>query len=92
MGVNFRHLTRRTRAQVDFTFTAEGGDDSPCPLSFRGLDHAVYYRRAGVLNAGHAVVRQYMIDVLRHWALDYGMDGFNFMGAENLVQGAPDHH
>uniref|UniRef100_A0A1D2ADC3 Glycoside hydrolase family 13 N-terminal domain-containing protein n=1 Tax=Auxenochlorella protothecoides TaxID=3075 RepID=A0A1D2ADC3_AUXPR len=72
--------------QVDFTFTAEGGDDSPCPLSFRGLDHAVYYRRAGVLNAGHAVVRQYMIDVLRHWALDYGMDGFNFMGAENLVQ------
>lgn len=73
--------------QVDLVFTAEGDDDAPRPLSLRGLDHAAFYRGGGVLNVGHAVARQYIVDVLRHWALDYGIDGFEFLGAENLVQG-----
>ncbi len=37
-------LHARRRAQVDFTFTAEGTDAGPNTLSFRGLDHAIYYR------------------------------------------------
>lgn len=31
--------------QVDLTFTAEGTDADPNPISFRGLDNAMYYRR-----------------------------------------------
>ncbi|KAK2078653.1 hypothetical protein QBZ16_003493 [Prototheca wickerhamii] len=74
--------------QVDFTFTAEGDDENPNPISLRGLDHAAFYRpgAVGVLNAGHAVVRQYILATLRRWALDFGFDGFYFLGAENLVQ------
>ena len=73
---------------LDLTFTAEGTDAAPHTLGLRGLDHAAYYRANGVMNAGHAVVRQYTLDAARRWASDYGVDGFAFANAENLVQGA----
>lgn len=74
--------------QFDLTYTAEGTDDDPRTLSFRGLDHAMYYRANanGVLNCGQVVVREYIVDVMRHWAQQYGVDGFCFVNAENLAQ------
>jgi hypothetical protein len=49
----------------------------------------VYCHRRQVLNCGHVVVREFMLGMLRHWALEYGVDGFCFLNAENLVQGGP---
>lgn len=70
---------------VELTFTAEGTDERPNPLSLRGLDYASYYRSNGVLNCGDPCAREYLLSVLRHWARE-GVDGFCFINAENLVQ------
>jgi hypothetical protein len=45
-------------------------------------------RGHGVLNCGHARVRSLILDSLRHWAEEYQVDGFCFVNAETLVQGA----
>eukprot|EP00887_Chlorella_sp_A99_P002052 scaffold18.g2052.t1 len=73
-------------AQFDFAFTAEGTDAQPTTLSLRGLDHAACYRHNGVLNCGHAAVRDMLMSALRSWAQEYGLDGFCFINAENMVQ------
>ncbi|PSC72831.1 60S ribosomal export NMD3-like [Micractinium conductrix] len=69
---------------LEVTFTAEGTDSHPNPLSLRGLDYGSYYRSNGVLNCGDPATRDYLLRVLRHWAGE-GVDGFCFMNAENLV-------
>lgn len=72
--------------QVEFCLTSEGTDKRPQASSLRGLDAATYYRHNGVLNCGHAVVRQLVLDSLHHWAEEYQVDGFCFVNAETLVQ------
>ena len=73
--------------QVEYCFTSEGTDKRPRASSLRGLDAATYYRHNGVLNCGHAVVRNLILDSLHHWADEYQIDGFCFVNAETLVQG-----
>lgn len=73
--------------QVEYCFTSEGTDKRPRASSLRGLDAATYYRHNGVLNCGHACVRQLIMDSLHHWAMEYQVDGFCFVNAETLVQG-----
>lgn len=73
--------------QVEYCFTSEGTDKRPQASSLRGLDAATYYRHNGVLNCGHACVRQLILDSLHHWAIEYQVDGFCFVNAETLVQG-----
>lgn len=72
--------------QVEYCFTSEGTDKRPQASSLRGLDAATYYRHNGVLNCGHACVRQLILDSLHHWAIEYQVDGFCFVNAETLVQ------
>ncbi|KAF5835118.1 glycoside hydrolase superfamily [Dunaliella salina] len=77
---------------VEFCITAEGSDAGRRGglQGMRGLDAAVYYRTmpsgTAVLAAGHPSVRPMIMDSLRHWALEYQLDGFCFVNAENLVQ------
>lgn len=75
--------------QVEYCFTGEGSDAAPAPVSLRGLDAGVYYRAGSLLNCGHAAVRSLVVDSLRHWALEYDIDGFCFVNAETMAQGAP---
>ena len=70
-----------------FCFTAEGNEDEGCTVSLRGLDAPIYYRQRGVLNCGHAVVRQLVVDALVHWRRVYRIDGFVFVNAETLALG-----
>ncbi len=74
--------------QVEYCFTGEGSDTAPAPVSLRGLDAGVYYRSGSLLNCGHAAVRSLVLDSLRHWALHYDVDGFCFVNAETMAQGA----
>ncbi|HMO28991.1 glycogen debranching protein GlgX [Enterovirga sp.] len=83
--------------------TAEGGEDGPV-LSFRGIDNASYYKsRPGEpgrlldvtgcgnsLDLGHPAVRRLAIDALRHWAEEYGVDGFRFDLAPALARDVDD--
>lgn len=74
---------------VVFNHTAEGDERGPT-VSMRGLDNRVYYLTApegqfynysgcgNTLQCNHPAVRRFILDCLRHWALEYHIDGFRF--------------
>lgn len=74
---------------VVFNHTAEGNEMGQC-FSFKGIDNNVYYMLTpdahyynfsgcgNVMNCNHPVVRNFIIDCLRHWAIEYRVDGFRF--------------
>jgi isoamylase len=75
---------------IVFNHTAEGDETGPT-ISFRGWDNAVYYllqkdrsRYANytgcgnTLNCNHPIVRTFIIDCLRYWAVEMHVDGFRF--------------
>ena len=82
---------------VVYNHTAEGGPDGPS-LSFRGLDNSTYYKLdadaqhayindtgcGNTLNTNNPVVQDLVRDSLRHWASEYGVDGFRFDLAVSL--------
>jgi isoamylase len=90
--------------------TGEGSELGPT-ICFRGTDNSIFYmlqedeRRyyknfSGVgntLNANHPVVRDFIMQVLRHWVIHMHVDGFRFdlasvLGRDehgNLLQSAP---
>ncbi len=77
---------------VVYNHTAEGGGGASDPLhSFRGLAESVYYIRdpatgrpfdvtgcGNTVNTNHRVVRRLILDSLRFWAEEIGVDGFRF--------------
>jgi glycogen operon protein len=76
---------------VVYNHTAEGSELGPT-LSFRGFDHASYYRlvpenprhcinhtgTGNTLNLSHPRVLQMVMDSLRHWVTSFHVDGFRF--------------
>ncbi len=74
---------------VVFNHTAEGNEDGPC-FSFKGFDNNIYYMLtpegyyynfSGVgntLNCNHPIVQQMILECLRHWVINYRVDGFRF--------------
>lgn len=75
---------------IVFNHTAEGDHSGPT-LNFRGLDNRIYYlleddRRyyknysgtGNTLNCNHPVMRDYILDCLRHWVVEMHVDGFRF--------------
>jgi isoamylase len=74
---------------VVYNHTCEGGVDGPT-LSFRGLDAPAYYVHRGdgtlvdltgcgnTLDAASPVVVRLVLDSLRYWAGELGVDGFRF--------------
>jgi isoamylase len=88
---------------VVYNHTPEGSEQGPT-LSMRGLDNAAWYRlqhddkaRAenwtgcgNTLNVAHPRVTQFVLDSLRFWVKDMGVDGFRFDLAP--VLGRTHHH
>ncbi|HUL66056.1 MAG TPA: glycogen debranching protein GlgX [Burkholderiaceae bacterium] len=88
---------------VVFNHTAEGSELGPT-LSFRGLDNASWYRlppddRAryenftgcgNTVNVAHPRVGQFVLDSLRYWTDEMGVDGFRFDLAPVLGRTAQD--
>ena len=87
---------------VVFNHTAEGDENGPT-LSMRGLDNAMWYRLAhedhsqyenstgcgNTVNVSHPRVTQFVLDCLRYWVEEMGVDGFRFDLAP--VLGRTDH-
>jgi glycogen operon protein len=85
---------------VVYNHTAELGSDGP-PLSFRGIDNAGYYRLAGddrsryidysgcgnTPDAREPYVLGLILDSLRYWVTELGVDGFRFDLAPALARG-----
>ncbi len=86
---------------VVYNHTAEGDRLGPT-LSFRGIDNPSYYRPTAedpgeyvndtgcgnTLNADHPQVRRLILDSLRYWTTEMGVDGFRFDLATVLGRGA----
>ena len=84
---------------VVFNHTAEGGPLGPT-LCYRGLDNAAYYRLlpgdlsqyvdttgcGNSLNAGDPITLQLIMDSLRYWLTEMGVDGFRFDLAPTLAR------
>ncbi|MEM1439585.1 MAG: glycogen debranching protein GlgX [Pseudomonadota bacterium] len=76
---------------VVYNHTAEGNASGPT-LSLRGIDNLAYYRvlpqapgdyvndtgTGNTINADHWVTQQLVVDSLRYWAGEMGVDGFRF--------------
>jgi glycogen operon protein len=76
---------------VVYNHTPEGNENGPT-LSFRGLDHASWYRLdpfdrsrcenltgcGNTVNVEHPRVTQFVLDSLRYWVQEMGVDGFRF--------------
>ena len=82
---------------VVFNHTAEAGADGPT-LCHRGLDNAAYYRLdpadpsryldttgcGNSVNTGHPIALRMIMDSLRYWISEMGVDGFRFDLAPTL--------
>lgn len=73
--------------EVVFTHTAEVG-------SLREIDKSSYhYEKEGdnigrnSLNCNHPIVQQMILDSLRHWVIEFHVDGFCFINAASLMRG-----
>ncbi len=88
---------------VVYNHTGEGGHDGPT-LSFRGIDHGAYYRLTDdqrndydVTGCGNAVdtstpgVLKMVLDSLRYWVADMGVDGFRFDLQTTLIRDHAHH-
>jgi glycogen operon protein len=84
---------------VVYNHTSEGSELGPT-LSFRGIDNTTYYRlmpdnpryymdytgTGNTLNVRHPQVLKLVMDSLRHWVLDFHVDGFRFDLAAALAR------
>ncbi|SDC28032.1 glycogen operon protein [Pelagirhabdus alkalitolerans] len=74
---------------VVFNHTAEGNEQGP-HINLKGFDNSVYYMLTpdgqyfnfsgcgNTLNCNHPIVRRMILDCLRHWVIEYRVDGFRF--------------
>jgi isoamylase len=90
---------------VVYNHTPEGSELGPT-LSMRGLDNASWYRLVGddrsrhenltgcgnTLNVAHPRVTQFVLDSLRYWVHEMGVDGFRFDLAPVLGRAHPAFH
>lgn len=86
---------------VVYNHTCEGGHQGPT-LSYRGLDNHSYYRLQGgrkrfniddtgcgnTLDVAHPFVARMVLDSLRYWVEDFGIDGFRFDLATSIAREA----
>ncbi len=88
---------------VVYNHTGEGGHEGPT-LSFRGIDHGGYYRLTedrrndyDVTGCGNSVdtsvtgVLDMIIDSMRYWVTEMGVDGFRFDLASELIRDGSHH-
>lgn len=88
---------------VVYNHTAEGGVDGPT-LSWRGIDQRAYYRLddaqgsdydvtgcGNSMNTDHPMVRRMIVDSLRYWVQEMGVDGFRFDLASTLMRDGLHH-
>jgi len=76
---------------VVYNHTAEGDENGPL-YSLKGIDNSTYYMLSGdqdrpyanfsgtgnTIHTRNRAVRQLIIDSIRHWTVDSGVDGFRF--------------
>ena len=88
---------------VVYNHTCEGGHEGPT-LSWRGIDHGAYYRLTedqrndydvtgcgNALDTSQPATLRMVMDSLRYWVDDMGVDGFRFDLQTTLIRDARHH-
>ncbi|MCG6566346.1 glycogen debranching enzyme GlgX [Tessaracoccus sp. ZS01] len=88
---------------VVYNHTGEGGHQGPT-LSMRGIDHDAYYRltndrrddydvtgTGNSVNTAHPMALQLVMDSMRYWVTEMGVDGFRFDLATTMIRDAQHH-
>jgi len=88
---------------VVYNHTCEGGHEGPT-LSWRGIDHSAYYRLTedrhndydvtgcgNALDTSNPATLRLVMDSLRYWTTDMGVDGFRFDLHTTLIRDARHH-
>lgn len=88
---------------VVYNHTSEGGHEGPT-LSWRGIDHGAYYRLAedqrndydvtgcgNALDTSQPATLRMVMDSLRYWVTEMGVDGFRFDLQTTLIRDARHH-
>ncbi|MCC2593035.1 glycogen debranching protein GlgX [Tessaracoccus sp. OS52] len=88
---------------VVYNHTAEGGHEGPT-VSMRGIDHHQYYRLTNdrrddydvtgcgnSVNTANPMVAQLVVDSLKYWVKEMGVDGFRFDLATTLLRDGAHH-
>ncbi|KAJ0453778.1 putative isoamylase [Helianthus annuus] len=63
-------------------------DDS----SLAKIDKPSYYYSNNALNCAHPVVQQLILDSLKHWVINYHIDGFCFINSSSMINGFNGEH
>jgi glycogen operon protein len=98
MTAQFHEAGLEVFLDVVYNHTGEGGHEGPT-LSFRGIDHSGYYRLTedlrndyDVTGCGNSLdtsqpgVLKLVLDSMRYWVQEMGVDGFRFDLATELVR------
>ncbi len=88
---------------VVYNHTCEGGHEGPT-LSWRGIDHSAYYRLTddrrndydvtgcgNALDTSHPATLRMVMDSLRYWVAEMGVDGFRFDLNTTLIRDSRHH-
>ena len=88
---------------VVYNHSCEGGHEGPT-LSWRGIDHSAYYRLTedhrndydvtgcgNALDTSHPATLRMVMDSLRYWVADMGVDGFRFDLHTTLIRDSRHH-
>ncbi|XP_073154356.1 isoamylase 2, chloroplastic [Henckelia pumila] len=71
---------------LEVVFTHTGED-----VALRGIDDSYYHaeedlKSENMLNCNYPVVQQMILESLRHWVVEYHIDGFCFINASSLLR------
>ncbi|KZV17747.1 isoamylase isoform 2 [Dorcoceras hygrometricum] len=72
---------------LEVVFTHTGED-----VTLKGIDESYYHsiedlKSKNMLNCNYPVVQQLILESLRHWVIEYHIDGFCFINASSLLRG-----
>ncbi|MES7531942.1 glycogen debranching protein GlgX [Cutibacterium acnes] len=98
MVTSFHEAGIEVFLDVVYNHTGEGGHEGPT-LSFRGIDHESYYRLTNdhrndydvtgcgnSVDTSHPEVLAMVLDSLRYWVTEMGVDGFRYDLATTLIR------
>lgn len=73
--------------EVVFTHTAEVAALKQIDRSYYHVGGGEDLKSRNALNCNHPIVQQLILDSLRHWVIEYHIDGFCFIDASSLMKG-----
>ncbi|WOL01804.1 isoamylase 2, chloroplastic-like [Canna indica] len=84
--------------EVVFTHIGEGGDGRSQLISFSGIDSSSYVFEGNTgsqissLKCYNPIVQKLIIDSLRHWVVEFHLDGFCFVNSSLMARGEHGEH